>query len=50
MQMRDWNNYRNRLLAAATGLGKPSPDTVRGYGILGEQVRKQDISMPRRGN
>src|SRR5882672_6291383 len=35
MQMHDWNNYRNQLLAAATGLGKLSPDTVRGYGILG---------------
>jgi AhpD family alkylhydroperoxidase len=35
MHMHDWNNYRNQLLAAATGFGKLSPDTVRGYAILG---------------
>jgi alkylhydroperoxidase/carboxymuconolactone decarboxylase family protein YurZ len=33
--MHDWNNYRNQLVAASTGFGKLSPDTVRGYGILG---------------
>jgi AhpD family alkylhydroperoxidase len=35
MHMHDWNNYRNQLVAAATGFGKLSPDTVRGYGLLG---------------
>ena len=38
MHMHDWNNYRNQLLVAATGLGKLSPDTVRGHGILGVAV------------
>ncbi len=40
MHMHDWNKYRNRLLAAATGFGKLSPDTVRGYGILGRAGEK----------
>jgi hypothetical protein len=35
MRKQDWNNYRNQLVAAATGFGKLSPDTVSDYGILG---------------
>ena len=33
--MLDWNQYRTELLAGVGGLGKLSPDTVRGYVQLG---------------
>jgi AhpD family alkylhydroperoxidase len=35
MHMHDWNNYRKQLLAGASGFGKLSPDTVKGYAMLG---------------
>jgi AhpD family alkylhydroperoxidase len=35
MHMMDWNGYRQQVLAGVGGLGKLSPDTVRGYVTLG---------------
>lgn len=35
MHMMDWNGYRDQVLAGVGGLGKLSPDTVRGYVTLG---------------
>lgn len=35
MHMMDWNRYRDQVLAGVGGLGKLSPDTVRGYATLG---------------
>lgn len=34
MSMLDWNMYREQIVAGVGGLGKLSPDTVRGYGML----------------
>jgi AhpD family alkylhydroperoxidase len=36
MHMIDWNTYRGQLAAGIGGLAKLSPDTVRGYGQLGQ--------------
>jgi AhpD family alkylhydroperoxidase len=47
MHMHDWNNYRNQLVAAATDFAKLSPDTVRGYGILGGAGGKTGHLDPR---
>ncbi|OAN66573.1 alkylhydroperoxidase [Sphingomonas sp. TDK1] len=33
--MLDWNGYREQVLAGVGGLGKLTPDTVRGYATLG---------------
>jgi AhpD family alkylhydroperoxidase len=35
MHMLDWTGYRDQILAGVQGLGKLSPDTVRGYAMLG---------------
>ena len=35
MRMLDWNGYRDKLLAGVGLLGKLSPDTTRGYAMLG---------------
>jgi AhpD family alkylhydroperoxidase len=35
MHMMDWNGYRDQVLAGVGGLGKLTPDTVRGYATLG---------------
>ncbi|MBV8472066.1 MAG: carboxymuconolactone decarboxylase family protein [Hyphomicrobiales bacterium] len=35
MPMLDWNVYRQQLVAKVGELAKLSPDTVRGYGMLG---------------
>jgi AhpD family alkylhydroperoxidase len=35
MHMMDWNSYRSQLVAGVGDLAKLSPDTVRGYGMLG---------------
>jgi AhpD family alkylhydroperoxidase len=40
MHMHDWNNYRNQLVAGATGFGKLSPDTIKGYATLGAAGEK----------
>ncbi|HZU54122.1 MAG TPA: carboxymuconolactone decarboxylase family protein [Holophagaceae bacterium] len=34
--MLDWNGYRKQIGEALTGIGRMSPDTVRGYRMLGE--------------
>ena len=36
MHMIDWNNYRKQLATGVGGLAKLSPDTVKGYGLLGQ--------------
>jgi AhpD family alkylhydroperoxidase len=33
--MMDWNGYREQVLAGVGGIGKLSPETVRGYAMLG---------------
>lgn len=35
MHMLDWNGYRAQVLTGVGGLGKLTPDTVRGYATLG---------------
>jgi AhpD family alkylhydroperoxidase len=35
MHMMDWNNYRGQVVAGVGDLAKLSPDTVRGYAMLG---------------
>ena len=40
MHMMDWNTYRQQLAAGVSGLGKLSPDTVRGYAQLGQAGAK----------
>ncbi|MBN9435191.1 MAG: carboxymuconolactone decarboxylase family protein [Bosea sp.] len=35
MHMMDWNGYRNQVLAGVGGIGKITPDTTRGYALLG---------------
>ena len=35
MAMLDWNNYRNQILARVDEIGKLTPDTVKGYAMLG---------------
>ncbi|MET4636646.1 MULTISPECIES: carboxymuconolactone decarboxylase family protein [Kaistia] len=35
MHMIDWNGYRQQVLAGVGGLGKITPDTTRGYAMLG---------------
>lgn len=35
MSMMDWNTYRSQIMAGVGGLGKLSPDTLRGYVALG---------------
>ncbi len=34
--MLDWNGYRKQIGEAMAGIGRMSPDTVRGYRALGE--------------
>jgi alkylhydroperoxidase/carboxymuconolactone decarboxylase family protein YurZ len=36
MHMIDWNTYRAQIAAGVGGLAKLSPDTVKGYGQLGQ--------------
>src|ERR1700755_3402468 len=36
MHMIDWNTYRGQVAAGVGGLAKLSPDTVKGYGQLGQ--------------
>src|ERR1700753_2643896 len=36
MHMMDWNAYRDQVAAGVGGLAKLSPDTVKGYGQLGQ--------------
>jgi AhpD family alkylhydroperoxidase len=36
MHMIDWNSYRGQLATGVGGLAKLSPDTVKGYGQLGQ--------------
>ena len=38
--MLDWNEYRNQILARVGEIGKLSPDTVKGYMILGGAAGK----------
>nr|WP_084582893.1 carboxymuconolactone decarboxylase family protein [Sphingomonas azotifigens] len=33
--MLDWNTYREQVLAGVGSLGKLTPDTVRGYAMIG---------------
>lgn len=40
MHMMDWNAYRQQVVAGVGGLSKLSPDTVRGYGMLGGAGQK----------
>lgn len=40
MSMLDWNTYRSKIMAGVGGLGKLSPDTVRGYVALGAAGEK----------
>ncbi|WP_230291212.1 carboxymuconolactone decarboxylase family protein [Croceicoccus sp. Ery5] len=35
MHMIDWNGYRDQILAGVGGLGRLTPDTTRGYAMLG---------------
>jgi AhpD family alkylhydroperoxidase len=35
MAMLNWNDYRNLVLARVGEIGKLSPDTVKGYAMLG---------------
>ncbi|WP_232830598.1 carboxymuconolactone decarboxylase family protein [Oceanicella sp. SM1341] len=35
MHMFDWNGYRAQVLAGVGGLGKLTPDTVKGYMAMG---------------
>lgn len=35
MHMMDWNGYRDQVLAGVGELGKLTPDTTRGYAMLG---------------
>ncbi|MGH6746230.1 carboxymuconolactone decarboxylase family protein [Novosphingobium sp.] len=35
MHMMDWNGYRDQVLAGVGGIGKLTPDTTRGYAMLG---------------
>ena len=35
MHMLDWNTYRKQLVAAVADVSKLSPDTVKGYVVLG---------------
>jgi hypothetical protein len=32
----DWTDYRTKLLAAIAGIGRASPDTLRGYRALSD--------------
>ena len=36
MHMIDWNTYRVQVATGVSGLAKLSPDTVKGYGQLGQ--------------
>lgn len=38
--MLDWNEYRQQIAAAVSDIGKLSPDTVRGYALLGNAGSK----------
>ena len=40
MHMMDWNLYRQQVVAGVGGLGKLSPDTVKGYGTLSTAGQK----------
>jgi AhpD family alkylhydroperoxidase len=35
MHMLDWNGYREQVLAGVGGIAKLTPDTTRGYAMLG---------------
>jgi AhpD family alkylhydroperoxidase len=35
MAMLDWNDYRNQILTRVGEIGKLTPDTVKGYAMLG---------------
>ncbi|GGH67227.1 alkyl hydroperoxide reductase AhpD [Comamonas phosphati] len=40
--MLDWNDYQKQLLATIGQIAALSPDTVRGYGLLGQAGAKTD--------
>jgi len=40
MHMLDWNTYREQVLAGVGALGKLTPDTVRGYAMIGNAGTK----------
>lgn len=40
MSMMDWNAYRQQLAEGVGGLGKLSPDTVKGYAQLAQAGRR----------
>jgi AhpD family alkylhydroperoxidase len=40
MHMLDWNSYREQVLAGVGALGKLTPDTVRGYAMIGNAGTK----------
>ncbi len=40
MRMMDWNGYRQQVLAGVGGLGKLTPETVKGYAQLGAAGEK----------
>ncbi|PVX31348.1 alkylhydroperoxidase [Sphingomonas pokkalii] len=40
--MLDWNSYREQVLAGVGALGKLTPDTVRGYAMIGNAGTKTD--------
>ncbi|WP_240610129.1 carboxymuconolactone decarboxylase family protein [Sphingomonas pokkalii] len=42
MHMLDWNSYREQVLAGVGALGKLTPDTVRGYAMIGNAGTKTD--------
>ena len=40
MHMFDWNQYRKQLVAGVGALAKLSPETIRGYGMMGSAGQK----------
>jgi AhpD family alkylhydroperoxidase len=40
MHMMDWNMYRRQVVDGVGGLAKLSPETVRGYGAMGNAGQK----------
>ncbi len=49
MQILDWNTYRQQIVAGVGGLGKLTPDVVKGYTTL-SRARRPVTSMKRPAN
>jgi AhpD family alkylhydroperoxidase len=41
--MLDWNQYRTELLATIAGIGRSSPETIRGYRGLSDAAAKTNL-------